>query len=509
MSNSRTHRTKKNIKAGLLNSVVSIILPFVVRTIIIYSLGAEYVGLSSLFTSILGVLNMAELGFSTAIVFNMYKPIAEKDIDKVCALLFFYKKIYMIIGTIIFTIGIALAPFIPKLISGNLPSGTNIYILYIIYLLSTTSSYFFSAYKSAVLDATQRNDLINYVHFFAHLLRYLAEIIVLLLFQNYYIYAIIAIITSIINNILIGCIANKEFPEYKCYGKINLSDKNQIKKQVGGLMLGKLCDISRNSFDSIVLSTYFGLTTVAIYNNYYFIYNGIYALLIVITHAMQASVGNSIAVESIEKNYRDLKKFQFIFAWISGWCVVCMLCLYQPFMTMWVGKKLLLSFNNMILFCIYFYAITANCIRNLYFTGNGLWWRAKYTFIFEAIGNLFLNIFLGKLFGIAGVLIATIITIIVFNYILRTNLLFSEYFKKSPYDFYIKQIKYTIIICICSVVTFICCEFIETSNNVLNIILFAIICVIIPNILFVIINFNNLYLKESFEFFKVFLGIKK
>ena len=108
-----------NITSGIIKKIISITLPFLIRTAIIYCLGAEYLGLNSLFTSILSVLNLTELGFSSAIVFCMYKPLAEKNIDLVCGLLTFFKKVYFVMGILILFIGLVLTPFITVFISGT------------------------------------------------------------------------------------------------------------------------------------------------------------------------------------------------------------------------------------------------------------------------------------------------------------------------------------------------------------------------------------------------------
>ena len=181
---SRTKNTVRNISAGLINKVVMLLFPFVIRTILIKHLGSDYLGLSSLFTSILQVLNLTELGFSSAIVYSMYKPLAEKDTKTICTLMNFYKKIYRIIGLIIIIFGMLLIPFLPKLIHGSYPETINITILYLIYLFNTGVTYFLFAYKSSLLNADQRNDIINNVNTIVGSVQYIMQIIILIVFKN-------------------------------------------------------------------------------------------------------------------------------------------------------------------------------------------------------------------------------------------------------------------------------------------------------------------------------------
>ena len=228
------------------------------------------------------------------------------------------------------------------------------------------------------------------------------------------------------------------FPTIRPVGKIDAARKALINKQVKAIFIGKMGDIARNSFDNIILSSFLGLAAVAVYDNYFYIYSAVYGTMTDIGRALQASVGNSVLKESVQKNYNDFFKLDFIFMWVAGWCSICMFCLYQPFMLLWMkgNTEMILSFPDMLLFCVYFYTINMNNTRNLYIEGNGLYWHCRFWYILEAAGNLCLNVILGYFFGVTGVLSATIFTIVIFNFIARTNVLFRYFFKRSKSDFY-------------------------------------------------------------------------
>ena len=227
----RTKSTIKNVKTGLINKTIMLIFPFIIRTILIKKLGADYLGLSSLFTSILQVLNLTELGFSNAIVYSMYKPLAENDVKKVSALMNFNKKVYRIMGLLIATIGLCLLPFIKNFISGSIPNDINVYILYVIYLTNTVLTYFLFAYKSALLTANQRNDILNNISSLVNVIQFVAQIIVLITLKNYYIYIILTIFTTILNNLLVSYIFNKKYSNYNCSGNICKNEKKGIKEK--------------------------------------------------------------------------------------------------------------------------------------------------------------------------------------------------------------------------------------------------------------------------------------
>lgn len=487
MGDSRTKNTSRNILAGLWNRFSTIILSFVNRTIIIYVLGAEFSGLNSLFTSVLGVLSIAELGIDVAIVQSMYKPIAEGNKRRICELLTLYKKSYYIVGAVILGIGLVLIPFIPYLILDEIPAGVNLYALYILYLINSVLSYFLFAYRESLLYAHQREDVSQMIRSAVLIVKNIVQAIILIVFKQYYAYLVIEIFFTLFNNLWIGRETQKRYPEYQCIRGERVRMSEDIKEQLKGLVLGNVCDRARNSLDSIILSAFLGLTVVAIYNNYYYIYSALYSIMLVISNSMSASIGNCIVTETVEKNYDNLQKFSFLMAWIAGWVSICMLCVYQPFMEIWMGKELMLYNADMMLFCVYFYAINMNNIRNQYISGTGIWWKLKYSNIAEALGNILLNIILGKLFGITGIILATIITIVVFNFLWRTMVLFKTYFIGMSLKEYLRNHAYWIIcIVISGLLTWKVCELIEMSP-LIQFVINGSICIIVPNIILLVL----------------------
>lgn len=379
----RTKNTVKNIIWGIINKIINIILPFVARSVIIYTLGAEYLGLNGLFTSILQVLNLAELGIGYAIVYNMYKPIAEDDTDTICALINLYKKLYRVIGCIILFIGLLIMPFLEHFIQGTYPTNINLQILYLIYLFNTVIGYFVFAYKGALLYAHQKNALISNINTIICLVQNIVQIIILLYFTDYYLYIVIMPICTIMYNIGVAVVAKKKYPQYVSKGSLNKEIISDLSQRVKGLMISNICNSTRNAFDSIFISSYIGLTAVAIYSNYYYIMAAILSVLSIITRSMMAGVGNSIVVHGVKKNYNDMRKFNFIYSWISGICTVSLLCLYQPFMEIWLGKSMMYPMHIVIALCMYFYAMTLGGIRSIYHDAAGLWWEARYRAIIE------------------------------------------------------------------------------------------------------------------------------
>lgn len=487
----KVENTKRNIVFGTINKVVTLLLPFAVRSVIIYKLSADYLGLNNLFSSILHVLNLSELGFSSAVVYSMYKPIAENDNETICALLNFYKKVYRIIGFVVLGAGLLLLPFLGNLISGDYPQDINIYCLYLFYLANTVLSYWLFAYKNAILNAFQRTDIISNVNTISLGGMYVIQMVILLTTKNYYLYVAMMPLFTILQNLVVAHESKRLYPEYICKGKVPANIISGIKKQVSGLMVTKLCAVSRNSFDNIFVSAFLGLTVTAIYGNYYYILSAVLAFLNIISNAFLAGVGNSMVVDSPEKNYADMNKINFIYMWLSGWCTVCLLCLYQPFMKLWVGEDLMFPMPIVILFCVYFYSLEVGAVRGVYSDAAGLWWENRYRAIAEAVANLVLNFALGKFFGVAGIIIATLISLLIINFGLGSQIVFKYYFKNGKIFEYFK---YHFIY---AFVTFIVCcvTYFLTSNlaldGVLGLMLRFLICCIAPNILYVVIYYRT------------------
>lgn len=453
-------------------------------------IGVEYLGLGSLFQSILQVLNITELGFSSAVVYSMYKPVSENDTETLCAILNFYRKIYFVIGLVIAVIGLSLLPFLPKLIKGTYPEDINIYILYIVYLAATVVSYLLFAYKNSILNAYQRSDIVSNINTIVHLITYSIQLILIVLTKNYYYYALVLIFSAVVQNICTEISSRKLFPQLFCKGNVPKEIKDEIKIKVKGLFITKLCYVSRNSFDSIFISAFLGLTQTAIYNNYYYIMSAVISFLSIVGPAILGGVGNSIVTESQEKNYADMKKFNFIYMWLSGWCTVCLLCLYQPFTELAFGKEMLFPFPVVILFCLYFYVLKMGDIRGVYSDACGLWWENRWRAIVESALNLGLNFVLGKYFGVSGIIVATLISLFFINFLWGSSIIYKHYFTKIKIsEYYLSHLFYAIVTGIICLITLKTCSII-TITGIAEIIIKSIICVIIPNILYLLIYFK-------------------
>lgn len=483
MKINRTKNASRNIVWGVIEKIIAVALPFITRTVLIKTLGADYLGLSSLFTSILSVLSISELGFGSAIVFSMYKPIAEGNNELICALLNVYRKIYYAVGSLILVGGLILLPFLPKLIAGTYPSDINIYVLYLMYLFNTVISYFLFSYKQALFSAHQRNDLVSKRTALISTLSSTLQIVLLLCTHNYYTYAFVIPLATIMTNLANAILANKMFPDIVCRGSISSAMKNDIKKRIAGLLSFKIYGVVFASVDTIVISSFLGLTPLAIYNNYYYVQTAIVGFLTILTASITAGIGNKMVTNSVDDNYADFQNFTFANGWLCSWCSVCLFCLYQHFMRVWVGTTLVFPFFTMVLMVLYFLLPRITTMTYTYREAAGLWWEDRFRPLVATAVNLIFNIILVNLIGMNGVIISTLICTALINIPWGSIILFNNYFKRSPREYFVKITYYVAVTAVVASITLFICELLP-SAGLISLFCKGLICCIVPNILF-------------------------
>ena len=496
----RSRNALRNIEFGLFERIVLLFGPFIVRTVFIYTLGSEYLGLNSLFSSILTILNVSELGIGTALVYSMYQAIAKDDNPGLNALLFYYKRVYRIIGTVILVAGLCIIPIIPLTIKDSVPEDINLTFLYLIFLGDTVISYFLFSHYNSLFNAFQRNDVAQKVNIAVSFIKYTAQTLVLIFVRQYYAFAITLPLFTIIGNISTGIIARKMYPHLAAKGTVTVQQKAEIRSKLSGIVVDKLMGVSRNTFDSIFISAFLGLTAVAVYNNHLFIMSAVTEVLLVLVRSVLAGIGNSVATETVEKNYSDMKNINFIYMYISGICTVCLFCLYTPFTILWAGEDMSLPPSSIVLFCMYFYLLKMGDVRYTYVQATGLWREIRSYAIAEATANLILNYILGKMFGLNGIIAATLIPLFVINFCLRSKVLFRNYFSNNGLrDFYTSHFLYALVTVISCAATYAICSLIPVTWA--GLVLKALICAVIPNLIFMLIYRRTKMYKESMKFF--------
>lgn len=447
----RTKNATRNIVFNGMAQLLNMLIPFVMRSVILHFLGVEYLGLGGLFRSIFSVLSLAELGIGSAMIFSMYKPIAEDDTETICAMMRLYKIVYRIIGLVVLGIGLILIPFLPYLVKDEVTADVNLYILYFMNLGSTVVSYWLFAYKHSIISAHQRDDIASKVIMVVHLIEYALKIAVLIILKNYYIYLTLQIISQIAYNIIVAYRASKIFPQYSARGKLSRDKIIKIACRVRDLFTSQFSNVISNSSDTLVISSFLGLTVLAVYQNYFYIISSLKTFIEVVSYACVAGIGNSLVTESIEKNYRDLRKITVLFGWIMGISSTMFLCLAQPFMHIWMGEDNMLSFEYVVCFTIYHYSLGMNRLLSMFKDAAGIWRIDRWRPLVAAIVNLGLNLATVKWLGLYGVILSTVISIV----LVQIPWLFHNLFKAVyPKEYMWEYIRLFLSF---SVVSFIAC----------------------------------------------------
>lgn len=481
----RRKNASRNIITGILLMLLRTLIPFVLRTAMIYKLGMEYVGLDSLFVSILHVLNLAELGVGNAMVYSMYKPIAYDDSIKICALLNLYKKYYTLIGFIVLSAGLVIIPILPNLISGSIPQDINLYILYIINLLATVMSYWLFAYKSSLLIAYQRNDVSNKIQIVVFTVRYIIQLIAIICFENFYIYTMAVLFTQMLTNVVTCIVTNKMYPDYKPVGELSSKERKDVNRHIKDLFTAKLGSTVTNSADTIVISAFLGLTVLAKYNNYYYIMSALFGFMTIIFQSCLAGIGNSLVVETCEKNFEDFQKFSMLLTWIIGFFTVCLFCLFQPFIKIWVHEENMLDNSFVVLFCLYFFVYELTLIWATYKDAGGIWHKDRFRPFCVTIVNLGLNLLTVRILGLYGIILSTVISYIFVGMPWMLYNIFTCLFHTRPWTYLRKlfwQIIVTVLACFISGVI---CRYL-TYEGILGVFLKGIVVTIVSNVIFCI-----------------------
>lgn len=411
MENSRLKNSALNFASGFLGRVLTILLNFVVRTIFIYCLNEAYLSVNGLYSNILTVLSLAELGFGSAMVYRMYAPVAVKDYQKTAALLQFYKKIYIIIGVVIFLLGLCVIPFMDYIIKDK-PDISGLTLYYILFLVNTTISYWFASYKASVLYADQKEYIKTNVQNAMSILQSALQIVLLLIFRKYLLYLLVQLGCNIILNLYVAHLVDKRYPQIREYrdARLTSDERGQIKKDAEALVLSRFGHVVLNGTDNIIISAVVGVLWVGRLSNYTLICDSVTSVLCQITAAITGSLGNFFATEDKHAGYALFKKVEFLNFWLYGFSFIALVTLLDPFVQIWAGGRFVLGLPISIAIAINFFVAGYMNTLWVFRSTLGLFKQGKFRPILVAILNIVLSIVLGRLWGVFGVLFATFLS---------------------------------------------------------------------------------------------------
>ena len=486
-NHSRTTFIIKNATWNYVGKLLYSLLGLVNRTIIIRYLGVSYLGVNGLYANVLGILSLTEFGLSYAINYCLYKPIAENDYEKINAYVHYFKKIYRIIIVLILGLGSLIAPFLKYIVKDQGSVSTKeLYIFYFIYLFNTAISYI-SAHNSSVSFAQQKEYLITNIQSISNVLLVVFQAISLIVFRKYLIYLLIHSLFVLITAIFINAYVRKRNPflKNKTWDRLEKQETLKIRKQMSALLVSKIGEVCVTSSDNLIISALNGLNAVGIVSNYIVIIDTISSFTLSIINAFIPSFGNAIAVESKEKVNSFFKLYNFLTNWICGVAAICLFSLLTPLINVWVGEDYSVSLPVVACLALNFYMFGMRMCPNHVSHAAGLFGPNKYVSFIQGAVNLIISITLGKVLGVLGVFIGTIVSGLVPS-IWRPIVIFKYYFKSSPKQYFTKYLLNLALVVATAGLFNFCVQSLHLIHGWITLVLFAVLIFVAANLVFIL-----------------------
>lgn len=406
----RTEKSIINVTASLFTNAVTLIASFIVQRIFIYMLGNEYNGINGLFTNIISMLSITELGIGTAIIYNLYKPVAENDLTTIKSLLNFYKKSYIVIAGALFCLGAIMMMFLQSIIGGN-PLKENLYLIFMLFLTDCLLSYFLS-YKRSILYAYQKNYILDFIHLVTSIIQNIIQIVVLIKYRNYIIYLLIKIAGKLIENIIISLYIDRNYGMILDAGTKPLSKviKNDILTKVKALLLHRVGGFFVIGSDSIVITYSLGVLSMGLYTNYNLLLTAANSLLKKIFEVLTYVVGNFLVTSNNEQNFLIYKKIDLLDFWVFGWAATVMFAMFPTIISLWLGTEYILSVPVTFALVINFYLQGMRASIDTFKNAAGIFYEDRFVPLLEASVNIIVSVVCAKIWGLVGVFIGTIVS---------------------------------------------------------------------------------------------------
>ena len=491
---SRVENSIKNVSVTLIVQALSYVLVFVSRTIFVRLLGNDYLSLDGLFSNIITLLSFTDLGIGSAIVYCLYKPIAEEDTLKIAALIRFFKKVYGVITIVVLVLGALLMPFLHYLVDLETANSIseNIYVIYYMFVVNTALSYVLT-YKKSFLTACQRNYIVNIIHYSVYTIQLFLQVLILLITHNYILYLSIQLVCTLLTNIVSGWYVDSKYPETfnnSFMATTSNEEKTDIWKNVAAMFFYKIGSVILNGTDNIIISTTLRTTFVGLCSNYTLVINAFNNTLSMCFNSVASSVGNLAVTESPKKQEEIFYQLDLLAFLMFGFCSICLGVLLNPLIRIWFGEEYILNQIVVISLVAAFYFTGVNQASYLFRTATGLFKQAKYYPFIGALMNIVLSIILAKFIGLSGVFFATAIVRIICFTIVDTRLIFRYIFKKSAKMYYIN---FGIKICVV-IVGYILSNWIINKiviNSIVSLFICAILCALSASVYLILINIKN------------------
>jgi O-antigen/teichoic acid export membrane protein len=494
---SRTLNSVKNVISNFSYQMLLLILGFVSRTIFLKVLSVEYLGIQGLFSDILNLLSMADLGFNTAMTFSLYKPLAENDKTTVSGLITFYQRVYKVIAITIFILGIIFIPFLKYIVNleTSLP---HISLYYFLYLLNTVASYLV-VYKTTILQADQKAYIVTKYTSIFSTLQTIAMLSFLWLTHNFIIYLSVQVFFTYLSNFYISSVASRLYPYINDKIVLPKERTKGIFDNIKSVFIYKVSSVLINATDNTLISVIVGTVATGLYSNYTMITLKLTSLVNTVFYSLTSSLGNLIVKENKERRYQIFQVLQTISNIFSIIFVSLVLFLVQDFIKVWLGEQYLLDKMVVYAIVINFYFSISLLPVWVYREATGLYNQIKFVMLITAVLNLLVSVLLGLLIGLPGILFGTSISRVLTYFWYEPILLFNKYFGHSSKEYFIAILKSFVVLAIVNIACWHLSHLLLV-NNFLDLIIKAIILFVTSttiSILFYIKSDGFVFLKDK------------
>ncbi|MCL2253110.1 MAG: polysaccharide biosynthesis protein [Lachnospiraceae bacterium] len=488
---SRVNKASKNIMFGYLGIIITGPLGMVLRSVFIHHLGDTLTGVNDLYTIILSVLSMAELGIGTALTFSLYAPVAHQRTEKIKSYMRLYKKAYITIGIVVAVIGTAISPFLPYLV--NVPEGVadisvrDLTLYYFIFLFNTVSTYFV-AYKFSLVNAEQKNYIHSNIITITRIITVVIQLLVIVITKNFYWYLLSAAFVELTQKIFANYYLNRMYPylKEKNVEKLTKEETQVIITKTKALVLTKVGDVMRIQTGGMIVSAFINVRLLAFIGSYNMIIDFVSRFVDIIFNNVISSFGNLIATETKEKQFLLFRVYRFFACWIYGFFAVVFFVLLSPFISIWLGAERVLSVTVVALMVTDFYFKGDRVVLFNFKTAAGVFEPDRYLPLIQGILNVVIALSLVKHLGLVGVFIGTLVSGLLANFI-RPRIIYRICFERKASGFYIDWFKYLIVTAGLLMICLFIGGFILSKLNILTFILMGLIITLIFNGIFILL----------------------
>ena len=477
-----------------------IVVSFVARLVFLRCLNEEYLGLNGLFSNILTIFSLVELGVGPAMNFALYKPLAEHDTERVKSLMTLYRKAYILIGCVIAVIGLAFTPFY-TLLMDEVPDIPNLTLIYWLFAANTVVSYFFS-YKRALIICDEKRYIATIYRYGFYCLLNVVQIVELLLIRNYILFLALQVLFTFLENVGISRKADKMYPYLREKKSEPLPRKTvkDIKKNIGAMVFHKIGGMVVMSTDNLILSRYVGLVAVGLYSNYFLITDALNKIIGQLFDSVVASVGNLNASEADVDRAKLEKTFDRAFfanAWIYGFCACCLWVLFNPFISLWLGERLIFDDFTVLIIVINFYLTGMRKAALTFRSATGAFYFDRYKPLAESAINIIASIILAKQMGTAGVFLGTIISTVATCIWVEPYVLYKHVFHKKAVGYVVAFLIYAVVTVFACTVTSLLAGVIHIGNLYISFAVKMMVCLTVPNLIFLVLSCRT----DRFQYF--------